>query len=169
MVSQERHSAQLLQVELDEAPAGDSSRDQAHGGPIDADSTERFGKVPRLGRDGAERGGDVESKGPLYKLGEHVWDGGRDDDRAHIREEGSGRRYAERSVWFPIPGPADEGPGIGACSSWSHVWDLSNRPPRRMCPGALAEGFERGRSPSRFTRALEPRRAWSAADAERFP
>ena len=56
MVSQERHSAQMLQVKRDEAPGGDSSRDQAHGGPRDADSTERFRKVPRLGRDGEGRG-----------------------------------------------------------------------------------------------------------------
>ena len=72
MVSQEGHSAELLQVKRDEAPAGDSSRDQAHGGPRDADSTERFRKVPRLGRGGEGRGGDVESKGPLYKLCESV-------------------------------------------------------------------------------------------------
>jgi hypothetical protein len=48
MVSQEGHSAYLLQVKRDEAPAGDSSRDQAHGGPRDADTTERFRKVQSL-------------------------------------------------------------------------------------------------------------------------
>jgi len=50
MVSQKWHSAQLLKVKRDEAPAGDSSRDQAHGGLKDAGISDRFRKVPRLGR-----------------------------------------------------------------------------------------------------------------------
>jgi hypothetical protein len=56
MVSQKRHSAQLLKVKRDEAPAGDSSRDQAHGGLKDAGISDRFRKVPRLGRGGEESG-----------------------------------------------------------------------------------------------------------------
>jgi hypothetical protein len=54
MVSQEGHSAQLLKVKRDEAPAGGSSREQAHGGLRDADTTKRLLKVPRLGRGGEE-------------------------------------------------------------------------------------------------------------------
>jgi hypothetical protein len=50
MVSQEGHSAQLLKVKRDEAPAGGSSREQAHGGLRDADTTKRLLKVPRLRR-----------------------------------------------------------------------------------------------------------------------
>lgn len=56
MVSQEGHSAQLLKVKRDEAPAGGSSREQAHGGLRDADTTKRLRKVPRLGRGGEGRG-----------------------------------------------------------------------------------------------------------------
>jgi hypothetical protein len=56
MVSQKWHSAQLLKVKRDEAPAGDSSRDQAHGGLKDAGISDRFRKVPRLGRGGEGRG-----------------------------------------------------------------------------------------------------------------
>jgi hypothetical protein len=55
--------------ELDEAPAGGSSREQAHGGLRDADTTKRFRTVPRLGRRGEGRGGgDVARKDLGYKL-----------------------------------------------------------------------------------------------------
>lgn len=63
MVSQERHSAQLLKVKRDEAPAGDSSRDQAHGGLKDAGISDRFRKVPRLGRGG--EGAPIRSRGTI--------------------------------------------------------------------------------------------------------
>jgi hypothetical protein len=62
MVSQEGHSAQLLKVKRDEAPAGGSSREQAHGGLRDADTTKRLLKVPRLGRGGEGRGRDGAGK-----------------------------------------------------------------------------------------------------------
>jgi hypothetical protein len=45
--------------ELDEAPAGGSSREQAHGGLRDADTTKRFRTVPRLGRRGEGRGREM--------------------------------------------------------------------------------------------------------------
>jgi hypothetical protein len=65
VVSQEGHSAQLLKVKRDEAPAGGSSREQAHGGLRDADTTKRLLKVPRLGR-----GGEVRTPCRLWPVGQ---------------------------------------------------------------------------------------------------
>ena len=101
MVSQKWHSAQLLKVKRDEAPAGDSSRDQAHGGLKDAGISDRFRKVPRLGRGGEARRESGEWARAVFRDAGQ----GNSDLAAGCRGQQPGRNFREWHCQEPARAP----------------------------------------------------------------